>query len=41
LRKEFYKTAATQLNLLKFIGVSEMEKEYESRVKYVEERFDI
>ena len=32
LRKQFYKSAACQLALLKSIGVSEMEKEYESRV---------
>jgi len=32
LRKQFYKSASCQLALLKSIGVSEMEKDYESRV---------
>jgi hypothetical protein len=36
LRKEFYKSAASQLTLLKAIGVSQMEKELEGQVKYVE-----
>lgn len=40
LRKEFYKSAASQLDLLKSIGVSEMEKEYENRIRYVKERFE-
>ena len=31
LRKEFYKGAASQLTLLKAIGVSQMEKELEKR----------
>jgi hypothetical protein len=38
LRKEFYKSASDQLTLLKNIGVSEMEKEFEKRVKFLEER---
>jgi hypothetical protein len=38
LRKEFYKSAANQLTLLKNIGVSEMEKEFEKKVKFLEER---
>jgi hypothetical protein len=33
LRKEFYKSAASQLRLLGSIGVSEMERELEKRVK--------
>jgi hypothetical protein len=37
LRKEFYKSAASQLALLKTIGVSQMEKEFEKRVKFLEE----
>jgi hypothetical protein len=37
LRKEFYKSAASQLNLLKSIGVSEMEKEFENKVKIIQE----
>lgn len=32
LRKEFYKSAASQLGLLKAIGVTEMEKELERRL---------
>jgi CRISPR/Cas system type I-B associated protein Csh2 (Cas7 group RAMP superfamily) len=36
LRKEFYKSAASQLDLLKSIGVSEMEKEYENRIRIKE-----
>jgi hypothetical protein len=40
LRKEFYKSAASQLDLLKSIGVSEMEKEYENRIRYVKEGFE-
>lgn len=39
LRKEFYKSAETQLNLLKNIGVSQMEKEYEEKVKFLHEQF--
>ena len=38
LRKEFYKSASSQLALLKAIGVSQMEKELEKEVKSVEEK---
>jgi hypothetical protein len=38
LRKEFYKSAASQLTLLKAIGVSQMEKELEKQVKSIEKR---
>ena len=38
LRKVFYKSAASQLGLLKAIGVSQMQKELEKQVKYVERR---
>jgi hypothetical protein len=38
LRKEFYKSAASQLTLLKAIGVSQMEKELEKNVKSIEKR---
>lgn len=38
LRKEFYKSAASQLSLLKTIGVSQMEKELEKQVKSMEEK---
>jgi uncharacterized membrane protein (Fun14 family) len=38
LRKEFYKSAASQLSLLKAIGVSQMEKELEKQVKSIEKR---
>jgi hypothetical protein len=38
LRKEFYKSASNQLKLLKTIGVSQMERELEKQVKYVEKR---
>ncbi|MGA9842076.1 MAG: hypothetical protein WBP64_05120 [Nitrososphaeraceae archaeon] len=34
LRKEFYKSAASQLGLLKAIGVTEMEKELERRLNF-------
>lgn len=37
LRKEFYKTASSQLSLLKNIGVSQMEKELEAKIKAVQE----
>jgi hypothetical protein len=37
LRKEFYKSAESQLNLLKNIGVSQMEKKYEEKVKFLQE----
>lgn len=38
IRKDFYRSAASQLSLLKTIGVSQMEKELEGRVKYLKER---
>lgn len=38
MRKEFYKSAASQLTLLKTIGVLQMEKELESQVKFVQKR---
>ena len=38
LRKEFYKSASSQLTLLKAIGVSQMEKELENQVRFVEKR---
>jgi len=41
LRKQFYKSAASQLTLLKTIGVSQMEKELESEIKFVEKRTKI
>jgi hypothetical protein len=37
LRKEFYKNAESQLNLLKNIGVSQMEKEFEGKIKFLQE----
>jgi hypothetical protein len=39
VRKELYKNAASQLTLLKAIGVSQMEKEIESQVESFEKRF--
>ena len=39
MRKELYKNAASQLTLLRAIGVSQMEKELEGQVKSLEERF--
>ena len=39
MRKEFYKSASSQLALLKAIGVSQMEKELEKNVKSIEKRF--
>jgi hypothetical protein len=38
LRKEFYKSASSQLALLKAIGVSQMEKELEKNVRDIEKR---
>jgi hypothetical protein len=37
VRKEFYKSAASQLGLLRTIGVSQMQKELEKKVKFIEE----
>jgi hypothetical protein len=39
VRKEFYKSASSQLSLLKTIGVSQMEKELEKQIKSVEGKF--
>jgi hypothetical protein len=39
VRKEFYKSAASQLTLLKTIGVSQMEKELETQAESMEKRF--
>jgi hypothetical protein len=39
VRKEFYKSASSQLTLLKTIGVSQMEKELEGQVKSLEKHF--
>jgi hypothetical protein len=39
VRKEFYKSASSQLTLLKDIGVSQMEKELEVQVNSPGERF--
>jgi hypothetical protein len=41
LRKEFYKSAASQLTLLKAIGVSQMEKELEEETKLLEKHFKL
>ncbi len=41
LRKEFYNIASSQLSLLKAIGVSQMQKEFEKKIKSVEERVSI
>jgi hypothetical protein len=38
VRKEFYDSASSQLTLLKAVGVSQMEKELESQVKFVAKR---
>jgi len=38
VRKEFYKSASSQLTLLKTIGISQMEKELEGEAKSVEKR---
>ena len=38
LRKEFYKSAESQLTLLKTLGVSEMEKKFEEKVKFLQKR---
>ncbi|MGB8934796.1 MAG: hypothetical protein WCC17_06800 [Candidatus Nitrosopolaris sp.] len=39
VRKELYKNAASQLTLLKAIGVSQMEKELEAQAESIEKRF--
>ena len=39
MRKELYKNAASQLTLLKVIGVSQMEKELEAQAESIEKRF--
>jgi hypothetical protein len=39
VRKEFYKSAASQLTLLKTIGVSQMERELETDAESMEKRF--
>jgi hypothetical protein len=39
LRRELYSNAASQLTLLKAIGISQMEKELEVQVKSIEKRF--
>jgi hypothetical protein len=36
VRRELYRSAINQLDLLRSIGTSEMEKEFEARVKYLE-----
>jgi hypothetical protein len=36
VRKELYRSATNQLDILRSIGTSEMEKEFEGRVKYLE-----
>jgi hypothetical protein len=36
IRRELYRSAINQLDLLRSIGTSEMEKEFEGRVKYLE-----
>jgi hypothetical protein len=41
LRKEFHKSAASQLALLKEIGVSQMEKELEHKVKVLEKQYGL
>jgi hypothetical protein len=41
LRKEFYKSAASQLALLKAIGVSQMEKELEKKVKFLDKQYGL
>jgi len=38
LRKEFYKSAESRLSLLRSIGVTEMEKQYERKLKFVMDR---
>jgi hypothetical protein len=37
LRKEFYKSAESQLSLLKNIGVSQMEKQFEEKIKFLQQ----
>jgi hypothetical protein len=39
LRKEFYRSASSQVGLLRSIGVSQMEKELEEKVKDMQKRW--
>jgi hypothetical protein len=39
VRRQFHQSASSQLDLLKSIGVTLMEKEYEERVRYMQERY--
>jgi hypothetical protein len=41
VRKEFYKKAESQLALLRAVGVSQMEREFESQVKSIEKRVNL
>jgi hypothetical protein len=41
VRKKLYKTAMSQLDLSRNIGTSEMEKEFEGRVKHLEKVYRI
>jgi hypothetical protein len=41
VRRELYRNAISQLNLLRSIGTSEMEREFEGRVKYLEKAYRI
>lgn len=41
VRREFYKTAESRLELLRTVGVSQMEKDLESQVKSIEKRINL
>lgn len=41
VRREFYKTAESQLALPKSVGVSQMEKDLEGQVKSIEKRVNL
>ena len=41
LRKEFYKSVESQLSLLKNIGVSQMEKQFEEKIKFLQQRSSV
>jgi hypothetical protein len=39
VRRQFHQSASSQLDLLNNIGVTQMEKEYEEKVKYIHKRY--
>lgn len=41
LRKEIHKSATSQLDLLKTIGLSQMEKEFEGKIKSLQKQYGL